>query len=120
MRRNEKDLSSLREENITDAEDVVRVLKPIKTATQVVSEEKSQTLEVIAPLHALLLKEMTSLPEDSKVVKDMKDEIQKKLRLASALLMCEKLNYILCFKGNFIIVILDKCIKMCEIYISGM
>ncbi|CAM4275828.1 unnamed protein product [Leuciscus chuanchicus] len=63
VRRNEKDLSSLKEEDISDAEDVVRALKPMKTATQVMSEEKCPTLSVIAPLHALLLKEMTSLPE---------------------------------------------------------
>ncbi|XP_051973794.1 E3 SUMO-protein ligase ZBED1-like [Xyrauchen texanus] len=79
VRRNEKDLCSLKEEDITDAEDVVRALKPMKTATQVMSEEKCPTLSVIAPLHAQLLKEMTSLPEDSRVVKDMKDEIKKNL-----------------------------------------
>lgn len=79
VRRNEKDLCSLKEEDITDAEDVVRALKPMKTATQTMSEEKSPTLSVIASLHALLLKEMTSLPEDSKVVKDIKDEIKKNL-----------------------------------------
>ena len=76
---NEKDLCSLKEEDITDAEDVVRALKPMKTATQAMSEEKSPTLSVIAPLHALLLKEMTSLPEDSKVVKDIKHEVKKNL-----------------------------------------
>lgn len=76
VRRNEKDLCSLKEEDITDAEDVVRALKPMKTATQAMSEGKSPTLSVIAPLHALLLKEMTSL----KVVKDIKDEIKKNLR----------------------------------------
>ncbi|XP_048020934.1 E3 SUMO-protein ligase ZBED1-like [Megalobrama amblycephala] len=79
VRRNEKDLCSLKEEDITDAEDVVRALKPMKTATQVMSEEKCPTLSVMAPLHALLLKEMTSLPEDSRVVKDTKDEIKKNL-----------------------------------------
>ncbi|XP_054592246.2 E3 SUMO-protein ligase ZBED1-like [Nothobranchius furzeri] len=79
VRRNEKDLCSLKEEDITDAEDVVRALKPMKKATEVMSEEKSPTLSMIAPLRALLLKEMTSLPEDSKVVKDMKNEIKKNL-----------------------------------------
>lgn len=76
VRRSEKDL---KEDDITAAEDVVRALKPMKTATQVMSEEKTPTLSVIAPLHALLLNEMTSLPEDSKLVKDIKDEIKKNL-----------------------------------------
>ena len=79
VHRNEKDLCSLKEEDITDAEYMVRAPKPMKTATQAMSEKKSPTPSVIAPLHALLLKEMTSLPEDSKVVKDIKDEIKKKL-----------------------------------------
>ncbi|KAL2102146.1 hypothetical protein ACEWY4_001314 [Coilia grayii] len=81
VRRNETDLCSLKEGDITDAEDVVRALKPMKTATQVMSEEKTPTLSVIAPLHSLLLKEMTSLPDDSKVVKDLKDEIKKNLSM---------------------------------------
>lgn len=79
VRRSEKDLCSLKEDDITAAEDVVRALKPMKTATQVMSEEKTPTLSVIVPLHALLLNEMTSLPEDSKLVKDIKDEIKKNL-----------------------------------------
>lgn len=33
LRRNEKDLCSLKEEDITEAEDLVRALKPMKTAT---------------------------------------------------------------------------------------
>lgn len=81
VRRNEKDLCTLKEEDITDAEDVVRALKPMKTATQAMSEEKTPTLSVIAPLHALLLKEMTSLPEDSRLVKEMKDKIKENLSI---------------------------------------
>ncbi|KAM8733234.1 E3 SUMO-protein ligase ZBED1-like [Acanthopagrus schlegelii] len=81
VRRNEADLCSLKEGDITDAEDVVRALKPMKTATQVMSEEKSPTLSVIAPLHSLLVKEMTSLPDDSSVAKDIKDAIKKNLSL---------------------------------------
>ena len=81
VRRNESDLCSLKEGDITDAEDVVRALKPMKTATQVMSEEKSPTLSVIAPLHSLLVKEMTSLPDDSRVAKDIKDAIKKNLSL---------------------------------------
>nr|XP_054594610.1 E3 SUMO-protein ligase ZBED1-like isoform X2 [Nothobranchius furzeri] len=58
---------------------LMKVVEPMKKATEVMSEEKSPTLSVMALLHALLLKEMTSLPEDSKVVKDMKNEIKKNL-----------------------------------------
>lgn len=91
----------MKEEDITTAEDVVRALKPMRTATQVMLEENSPTLSVIAPLHALLLKEMTSLPEDSKDV-EIKDEIKKNLstRSAYAVCVCEGERMSLYIKSN--------------------
>ncbi len=65
VRRNEKEMCTLKEEDITDAEDVCRALKPMKMATQVMSEEKSPTL--------------SSTPEDSNIVKEVKAEIKKNL-----------------------------------------
>ena len=80
VRRNERDLCTLKDDDITDAEDVVKALKPMKRATQVMSEEKTPTLSVIAPLHSLLIMEMTSQPEDSMLIKEMKEEIKKNLQ----------------------------------------
>uniref|UniRef100_A0A3P8RJ63 BED-type domain-containing protein n=1 Tax=Astatotilapia calliptera TaxID=8154 RepID=A0A3P8RJ63_ASTCA len=58
VRRNDSNLCSLTEADITDGEDIVKALKPLKAATLVMSEEKSPTLSIIAPLHAQLLEKM--------------------------------------------------------------
>lgn len=69
--RNKKDLCTLTEADITVAEDVVKALQPLKAATLVMSEERSPTLSVIAPLHAQLLDQMNYAPHDSTVIKDV-------------------------------------------------
>uniref|UniRef100_A0A3P9CVN5 BED-type domain-containing protein n=1 Tax=Maylandia zebra TaxID=106582 RepID=A0A3P9CVN5_9CICH len=58
VRRSDSNLCSLTEADITDGEDIVKALKPLKAATLVMSEEKSPTLSIIAPLHAQLLEKM--------------------------------------------------------------
>ena len=65
VRRNEKDLCTLTEEDVTIAEDLVRVLKPMKEASLAMSEDKQPTLSVIAPLLALLQEALTPSLENS-------------------------------------------------------
>ena len=72
MRRNEKDLCTLTEVDITVAEDLVKALQPLKAATLAMSEGTSPTLSIIAPLHAQLLEEMRCVPEDSTLIKEIK------------------------------------------------
>ncbi|XP_078145354.1 E3 SUMO-protein ligase ZBED1-like isoform X2 [Centroberyx gerrardi] len=60
-------------------EDMVKALQPLKAATLVMSEEKSPTLSVVAPLHAQLLEEMSSVPHDSTVIKDLKTAVYNNL-----------------------------------------
>ncbi|KAM8766865.1 E3 SUMO-protein ligase ZBED1-like [Acanthopagrus schlegelii] len=80
VRRNEKDLCTLTEEDVTIAEDLVRVLKPMKEATLAMSEDKQPTLSVIAPLLALLQEALTPSIEDSTVVRDLKAAAKNNLR----------------------------------------
>nr|XP_033467746.1 zinc finger BED domain-containing protein 1-like [Epinephelus lanceolatus] len=80
VRRNEKDLCTLTEEDVTIAEDLVRVLKPVKEATLAMSEDKQPTLSVIAPLLALLQEALTPSLEDSTVVRDLKAAAKNNLR----------------------------------------
>ncbi|XP_035981398.1 zinc finger BED domain-containing protein 1-like [Fundulus heteroclitus] len=79
VRRNEKDLCTLTEEDVTTAEDLVWVLKPMKEATLVMSEDKQPTLSVIAPLLALLQDAFTPSLEDSAVVRDLKAAVKNNL-----------------------------------------
>ncbi|XP_076843678.1 E3 SUMO-protein ligase ZBED1-like [Brachyhypopomus gauderio] len=86
VRRNESDLCTLSELDITVAEDVVKALGPLKTATLVMSEKKSPTLSVIAPLHAQLLAEMNNVTHDSTVIKDLKTAAHNNLKSRYVLL----------------------------------
>ncbi|XP_059923557.1 E3 SUMO-protein ligase ZBED1-like [Gadus macrocephalus] len=80
VRRNERDLCSLTEEDVTTAEDLVRTLQPLKAATQAISEDKRPTLSIIAPLLALLQDAMTPSEQDSPVVRDLKAAVKSNLR----------------------------------------
>uniref|UniRef100_A0A672JQE7 BED-type domain-containing protein n=1 Tax=Salarias fasciatus TaxID=181472 RepID=A0A672JQE7_SALFA len=79
VRKNEKEVFTLTEADITCAEEVLKALKPMKDATKVMSEEGMPTLSVIAPLHAKLVMETEENSEDSQTVKDIKAAIAQDL-----------------------------------------
>ncbi|XP_017261968.1 E3 SUMO-protein ligase ZBED1-like [Kryptolebias marmoratus] len=72
VRKQEKDLCSLTEADITAAEDIAQALKSLKKATLVMSQESTPSLSVIAPLKERLLEDMQPSSSDSAVVKEMK------------------------------------------------
>lgn len=80
VRRSDSNLCSLTEADITDGEDIVKALKPLKAATLFMSEEKSPTLSIIAPLHAQLLEKMISVSHDSSLIKDLKTAVYDNLK----------------------------------------
>ncbi|MBN3302803.1 ZBED4 protein, partial [Amia calva] len=51
--------------DITDAEDLVKLLNPLKTATTVLCDEKSPTLSLIVPLKSMIEQSMTPNDGDS-------------------------------------------------------
>ncbi|XP_069106896.1 E3 SUMO-protein ligase ZBED1-like [Argopecten irradians] len=55
LRGKEKDISTLTESDIEDAEELVKVLSPLKTATIALCEETLPTLSIIRPLQYQLL-----------------------------------------------------------------
>lgn len=82
VRRSESDLCTLTETDVTNAEDVIAALKPVKDATSVMSEESSPTVSLIAPLQAKLLDETKDSPGPRRVstlVKEEKQAIQEDL-----------------------------------------
>ncbi|XP_057714529.1 E3 SUMO-protein ligase ZBED1-like [Corythoichthys intestinalis] len=78
VRKNVTDCS-LTEPDISNAEDMVKALKPMLVATNVMCEEKRPTISIIAPLHAQLLADTTSTVKDSPLVRDIKCAIQNDL-----------------------------------------
>ncbi|MCI4390736.1 hypothetical protein PGIGA_G00126140 [Pangasianodon gigas] len=72
-------LHTLNENDITVAEDMVKLLAPVKTATTIMCEEEQPTVSVIAPLQAKLLEHFTVTAEDSSVIIEMKQAMAKDL-----------------------------------------
>ncbi|MBN3306654.1 ZBED4 protein, partial [Amia calva] len=58
--------------DIIDAEDLVKLLNPLKTATTVLCDEKSPTLSLIVPLKSMIEQSMTPNDGDSTTVADTK------------------------------------------------
>lgn len=79
VRKCEKDVCTLTEEGITAAEEIVTVMKPMKTATVAMEEEKTPTLSAVAPVLAHLLKDLQESPSDSNLRKKIKSAIFKDL-----------------------------------------
>ena len=52
--KNARQLDTMDSADISDAEEIVNLLKPLKKATTVLSDEKSPTLSLIVPLKAMI------------------------------------------------------------------
>lgn len=79
VRKNAKDLWTLSETDLANAEDVAKTLRPLKVATLVMSEEKTPTVSIIAPLQAQLCQSTEEQTDDSGIVKDVKNALAQDL-----------------------------------------
>ncbi|XP_036957922.1 E3 SUMO-protein ligase ZBED1-like [Acanthopagrus latus] len=79
VRRRESDICTLTDTDITTAEDMVKCLSPMKTATLAISEEASPTMPMVAPLQFQLLRQMALDAEDSSVIKELKTAVHDNL-----------------------------------------
>lgn len=70
---------SLTDTDISNIEETVQTLKPMMVATNIMCEEKSPTISIIAPLHAQLLSETTCTVEDCPLVREIKSAINQDL-----------------------------------------
>ncbi|KAJ8375375.1 hypothetical protein SKAU_G00059550 [Synaphobranchus kaupii] len=74
-----EEANTLKDCDISNAEDVVQLMTPIKMATTVMCEEQQPTVSVIAPLKAKLLSHLKPNEDDSAIVKEMKNVMVKDL-----------------------------------------
>ncbi|KAJ8343843.1 hypothetical protein SKAU_G00311720 [Synaphobranchus kaupii] len=74
-----EEANTLKDCDISSAEDVVQLMTPIKMATTVMCEEQQPTVSVIAPLKAKLLSHLKPNEDDSAIVKEMKNVMVKDL-----------------------------------------
>jgi len=70
---------ALTENDISSAEEMVKALRPMLVATNIMCEEKNPTISVVAPLHSQLLRDTTSTEEDSPLVREIKGAINQDL-----------------------------------------
>ena len=75
VRKNAKELWTLTEADLACAEDEAKALKLLKVATLVMSEEKTPTLSVIAPLQAQLCNCAHVQATDSALTRDIKNTV---------------------------------------------
>ncbi len=79
VRKNTRQLDTMDSNDITDAEEMVNLLKPLKKATTVLSDEKSATLSLILPLKSMIGQSMTLDEKDSTTIANMKAAILQNL-----------------------------------------
>lgn len=75
VKKNVKELVTLSDEDVANAEDVIQVLKPLKTLTTMLCSEQMPTVSMILPLKEMILKSMTAVESDSQLVKSVKSAI---------------------------------------------
>ena len=80
LKKNIKDVYTLSEMDISSAERVMSVLKPIKTVTTILCGESFPTVSMIHPLKEMLLQQLRKVnEEDDKLVSDVKKAISQDL-----------------------------------------
>lgn len=79
MRKREKEISTFTELDISNAEEFIQALKPVKVATSVMTDENNPTVSVIAPLHAQLLQATQETLGDPPFVIDLKEAVHQDL-----------------------------------------
>ena len=80
VRKSVKDIAVLTDSEVKLAEDLTKILKPLKNVTTLMSTETSPSVSMIIPLQKMILKSMTPSEEDSATIKDAKAAITKNLK----------------------------------------
>ncbi|KAM8732386.1 E3 SUMO-protein ligase ZBED1-like [Acanthopagrus schlegelii] len=75
IRQNARSIDTLDSCDVRDAEDLVKLLHPLKTATTVLCEERSPTVSLIVPLKSMIEQNMTPNDGDSTTVANTKTAI---------------------------------------------
>ncbi len=80
LKKNLKDIITLSDDDVRVAEEVLQVLKPLKTVTSLLSTETSPSVSMILPLKTRILQSMAPSVEDSTITRDVKTAIREDLK----------------------------------------
>ncbi|XP_055004637.1 E3 SUMO-protein ligase ZBED1-like [Boleophthalmus pectinirostris] len=72
-----KDITNLSDQELSCAENIVEVMKPLKTITAVISTETSPSISMILPLQTTILKSTEKNTADAPIARDMKNAIRE-------------------------------------------
>ena len=85
LRKKERDMPSLTDTEITSAEELVKVLEPMKTATTLMCDEKIPTLSIVYPLFQKLINyfsdhttKVSASPSVAEVKRVLRDDLAKR------------------------------------------
>ena len=67
-----EEVNTVNERDICNAEDIVKLMAPVKVVTTVMCEEEQPTISMIAPLRAKLQKHFEATDEDTALITEMK------------------------------------------------
>lgn len=80
VKKNVKDIMTLSENDMRLAENVITVLKPLKTVTTLMCTESSPSASMVLPMKMMILMSMVLSDDDSPAVKDVKTAIKNDLQ----------------------------------------
>ena len=79
IRKNFKELVTLSDDDLTNAQEAVAVLKPLKTVTNILCDESNVTVSLILPLQHRITVSLSHTDDDSQLVKQLKNAISADL-----------------------------------------
>lgn len=80
VKKNVKDIVTLSENDVRLAENVITVLKPLKTVTTLMCTESSPSVSMVLPMKMMILKSKVLSDDDSPAVRDVKTAIGNDLQ----------------------------------------
>ncbi|XP_073721603.1 E3 SUMO-protein ligase ZBED1-like [Misgurnus anguillicaudatus] len=72
--------SRLSDQEVSFAESVVNIMKPLKTITTILSTETTPSVSMILPLKTMIMKSMERNDDDAPIVREMKNAIRENLQ----------------------------------------
>lgn len=79
LENNIRDIVTLSDDDVKVAEEVLQVLKPLKTVTTLLSTENAPSVSMILPLKTRILQSMAANEADSTITRDVKAAIREDL-----------------------------------------
>ncbi|KAG9342147.1 hypothetical protein JZ751_017147 [Albula glossodonta] len=79
VKKSAKDIAMLTDSELKLAEELIQLLSPLKTMTDLLSSETSPTSSMILPLKTMILKSMAPGPEDSATIREAKAAVTQDL-----------------------------------------